>query len=71
MKPKFVHDCEACKFLGHHDEHDMYYCEGGHPTVVARYGSDGPDYTSGIELARVVPVLAAAKALAVSAGYIK
>jgi hypothetical protein len=72
MKPKYTHDCEACKFLGHYDAHDMYYCEqaGLIPTVVCRYGDDGHDYTSGLEFAELSPPIAIAKHLAVKAGYI-
>jgi hypothetical protein len=50
MKPIFRHDCEACSFLGHYEEHDLYYCPG-EPTVIARYGSEGPDYKSGLVFA--------------------
>lgn len=43
--PMYTHDCENCQFLGWHEKHDLYYCP---PTgsYVARYSSDGPDYTS-------------------------
>jgi len=50
MTPKFTHDCEGCKFLGHYEGHDLYYC-AGEPTVIARYGSDGPAYASGLAFA--------------------
>ena len=67
--PQFTHDCEVCKFLGHQGGHDLYYCER-EPTVVARYGSDGPEYTSGLRLADLVPILALARYLAIERGYI-
>lgn len=58
--PCFTHDCTACIFLGHYNYEaplvdgsewttvDLYYCDtaimGG--TCIARYGSDGPQYSS-------------------------
>jgi len=47
-KPRYQHDCDACVFLGEHKKYDLYFCGGDWPTVIARYSSDGPDYTSGI-----------------------
>jgi len=47
MKPRFQHDCDKCIFLGHFNEHDVYFCpksNGG--SLLARYGDDGPDYAS-------------------------
>jgi len=50
-EPLFTHDCDSCQFLGTHKGlHDLYYCPG-EPTVVARYGNDGPDYKSGLAFA--------------------
>lgn len=52
--PHHAHDCNACTFLGRHGKYDLYYCrkQGVEPdvmaTVIARYGSDGPDYQSGM-----------------------
>lgn len=45
-KPRFVHDCESCDFVGHFAGHDLYLCplQGG--TRVARYGNEGSEYTS-------------------------
>jgi len=52
--PHYEHDCTGCRFIGNHDHdgysYDLYYCPialGG-PTIVARWSSDGPDYTSGV-----------------------
>jgi hypothetical protein len=47
--PRFLHDCEECVFLVHYAGHDLYRCEQGgwRPTIVARFGDDGPDYVSG------------------------
>lgn len=50
-KPKHKHDCKECLFLGCSDEHDLYYCNNIHPTVIARYGDNGEDYVSGIFIA--------------------
>jgi hypothetical protein len=67
--PQFEHDCEACLFLGRlHDQrrYDLYYCQGGgEPNVLARWSSNGPDYTSGLGLAKFEPVLAVALARAI------
>ncbi|MGZ8855866.1 MAG: hypothetical protein ACXW07_08035 [Nitrososphaeraceae archaeon] len=49
--PTFTHDCDKCTFLGNiHDEdlYDLYYCsQVNFPTVIARFGNDGPNYKSG------------------------
>ena len=44
--PVYVHDCGACRFLGHEDGYDFYVCPGRDPSVLARYGSDGCNYLS-------------------------
>ena len=61
MRPRFEHDCEACVFLGASLTHDFYFCRGNvkkpveeTATVIARFGSDGPDYASGLEIALAV-----------------
>jgi len=53
------HDCESCRLIGMLslpaqdgsstlDLFDIYVCpQGGHPTIVARYGDEGPEYISG------------------------
>lgn len=47
--PTYIHDCRCCTYLGKHNGMDLYYCpQGGFPTVIARYGNDGPDYLSGM-----------------------
>ena len=63
MKPAYKHDCDKCTFLGtilvkdidetgkEGGEVDLYHCDGNIPTVIARYSSDGPDYSSGILIA--------------------
>lgn len=50
--PKHTHDCERCRFLGHHTERgeDIYACSddrgAGSGTLIRRDGSDGPNYRS-------------------------
>ena len=54
--PRFTHDCDTCTFLGSDEGHDFYFCGSSHPfpTVIARYGSDGPEYASGLEIAEAL-----------------
>lgn len=56
---------------------DLYFCpkQVGGPTVIARYGSDGPDYCSGLPFAVEgefgIPELLEAKKRAITKGLIK
>lgn len=56
--PTHKHDCEECIFVGTvYDEErtdDLYYCEQSckDPTVVRRWSSDGPHYSSNWPRAR-------------------
>jgi len=70
MKPRYLHDCSRCKFLGAYNEYDLYFCPQtvNIPTVIARYGHDDPEYTSGLN--STLEPLRVAKDLAVHAGYI-
>lgn len=49
-QPRYIHDCDNCLFLGCSKEFDAYWCQdstsiaGG--SVIARYGSEGPQYLS-------------------------
>lgn len=76
MKPRYKHDCEGCVYLStwddeHEETYDLYYCnQGSLPTVIARFGHDGPDYVSGIFFAPQVPALAEAKKLAQKKGLL-
>lgn len=49
--PKFTHDCQKCVFLGNYkwrkEDYDLYFC-ATEPTVIARYGNEGPEYKSGL-----------------------
>lgn len=50
MKPKWIHDCPRCKYLGSmfmpQGVTDWYECEGFDKSVVARHGDDGWEYWS-------------------------
>jgi hypothetical protein len=70
--PRFKHDCRDCTYLGRYEEYDLYHCLefDSRPTVVARYGDEGPDYGSGMIFADqgAVPELVEAKRRAVERG---
>ncbi len=70
--PKFEHDCDLCTFLGEYQRHDLYFCDKctAGPTLIARYGSEGKQYTSGLELAAVDPLLAEARRRAIERGFL-
>jgi len=64
--PLHKHDCDACQFLGNYNGHDLYICNPTGKrdacTIIARWGSDGPEYRSGLEfgtweLTRVIPMM--------------
>lgn len=73
--PQYTHDCEKCVFLGRFEDMDLYYADhGGLPdTVIARWGNDGPAYTSGKALAVPTghPALYEAKKRAIAKGLMK
>lgn len=54
MGPLYVHDCPSCMFLGQFTDdrsevHDLYSCRDiMGATVIARWGNDGSEYSSGI-----------------------
>jgi hypothetical protein len=67
-EPQFTHDCTTCTFLGRYVDTttdpeptpvDLYHCTKG-PTVIARYGSEGPQYTSGIGFRDTIAAIAIA-----------
>jgi hypothetical protein len=48
-RPKFKHDCEECRFLGHFEDRDCYVCMEGKPlseTFIVREGDEKPEYAS-------------------------
>ena len=50
--PIYKHDCDVCIYLGSlHQvlDYDLYLCEAG-KTLVARWGSEGNQYDSGLAL---------------------
>ena len=54
-QPLHAHDCDRSTFLGSDDGHDFYHCsQGALPTLIARWGSAGSAYTSGLETALAV-----------------
>ena len=53
--PLFEHDCKSCRYLGIYMLNDLYFCghnagniRNEHATVIARYGDDCGDYSSGL-----------------------
>ena len=73
LEPLFDHDCKDCVFLGTHEGMDLYVCpQRGMPTLIARHSSDGPDYTSGINLGakRRIPYMAEAFDRAIARGLL-
>lgn len=50
QKPLHKHDCKRCIYLGSEEGIDCYYCHDEEPclaTLIARYSSDGANYSSG------------------------
>ena len=45
-EPKFKHDCETCKFIGHFEGFDVYICPSRSPSIIARNGDEGSEYAS-------------------------
>jgi len=77
MKRQFSHDCDACVYLGSDEKNDFYFCKKAIPTVIARFGNNGEDYTSGLTAATLcwergldVPLVSALR-LAKEKGLIK
>lgn len=70
-EPKFENSSEARVFLAHFQEHDLYFDpQTGVPTIIARFGDEGPDYISGLHLAASNPVIAEGRRLAVERGLL-
>jgi hypothetical protein len=71
-KPRYEHDCNACTFLGQYEDYDLYFClrGGNRPTVIYRYGDEGSQYSSGLELADLSPQLGEARKRAIEAGLL-
>jgi hypothetical protein len=75
--PTYEHDCTHCTFLGTGEYsgrlYDLYFCKQGHltPTVIARGSSAPHDYSSGLQLAAIDPVLREAYERARRAGLVE
>lgn len=69
---RFQHDCEKCVPLGRESDHDLYFCEQGGmgPTLIARWGDEGPDYKSGMVLAGIDNEITRALDLAIGMGLL-
>jgi hypothetical protein len=47
VKPRYAHDCDACRFLGTIDKYDLWYCERcDDGSAIARYSSEPSEYAS-------------------------
>ena len=70
--PQHTHDCAVCVNLGRFGNFDLYFCDEGNPvpTVLARFGNEGPDYYSGLPAAEAIPALAEARRRASEAGLL-
>lgn len=66
-RPAYKHDCDDCLFLGHWQGLDLYFCPN-EPTVIARGGDEGPNYTSGLNCEP--PALVEAQERAVRLGFV-
>ncbi len=74
--PFYEHDCKSCVFLGglidivDQYRYDLYFCPQvsltNIPTVIARFGSEGPHYTSG--MGSPYPALIEARKRAINKG---
>lgn len=75
--PKFTHDCDTCKFLGHVEGHDLYFHASERPggfgeTVIARASCEPSDYQSGMFASfGSIPLLTRARLLAQEAGLLQ
>lgn len=69
---RFSHDCSECKPLGTWEGWDLYYCTQGavgRPTLIARFGDEGPDYLTYTGAAALTPEIAECKRRAIAAGF--
>lgn len=69
---RYQHDCDTCKPLGEYGDADLYFCdkEATGMTVIARYGDEGSNYSSGLNLTGHIPDLAEAKKRAIKVGFL-
>lgn len=78
-EPCFTHDCGKCVYVGHTfgivgDRQDLYYHHDDKCallcTVIARWSSDGGDYSSGLSFVGHDPHLTEAYRLAFEKGHV-
>lgn len=67
--PQYEHNCSACTFLGRHNNVDLYFCANG-PTLIARYSSYAPNYSSGLPFISSFPDIKEAAKRALAKGLI-
>jgi hypothetical protein len=49
-EPRYVHDCDACVFIGHYNGADIWDpAHEGNGSIIVRHSSVGPDYESGTQ----------------------
>jgi hypothetical protein len=74
LKPQYIHDCDACRYLGRSDDEifDLYFCAQSDSslTVIARFSDEGPDYKSGLCFVEFDAVLSQAYKLAVIRNFL-
>lgn len=70
IKPLFKHDCPHCKFLKTYLRHDLYFCDYGHQSIIARYGDEPHANKSGLAFADHDKHLHKAQFLAIKRGYL-
>ena len=48
MKPRHIHSCPDCRYVGQHEEYDIYICTAipNHTALVARYGNQDHEFES-------------------------
>jgi len=68
--PKFMHDCQSCVFLGHHEKHDLYFCPK-EQTITARFDHDDSDCVIALAEEPVDPLLREAFIRACDRGLIR
>lgn len=70
--PRYTHDCDDCKPLGEFGEYDLYFCyrQATGSTLLARYGNEGHEYTSGIEFVGYDNAITEAHHRAITNGYL-
>lgn len=71
---RYDHDCTNCKPLGEFGDYDLYFCPlggGVNPTLIARYGSEGGSYKSGIAFVGYDVAITEGYKRAVKEGFLK